>query len=138
MMIFEEADSILKSRKDATQRYEVSQVNEFNLSLDGQSLPVIFTTNFGDNIDPATRRRMKNVIRFKPLSQQQLGLACKKFFNNEVLAGCLTGIGDQIVIADFANLREQADLVGQTINRDNIREALTRTRNSRVMQNAIA
>jgi DNA polymerase III delta prime subunit len=130
-IIFEEADSLLLNREQATQRWQYSIVNDFNAHLNSHPCPVIFTTNLGSKLDAATRSRMQ-MLRFGALTAEQVRLACGIFFNNQVLAGRLCDVRG-ITLRDFVNLKAAAALEEKPVTPDNIRSAL-----SRIMRNRTA
>ena len=68
MLLFDEVDSLLFDRADATRSWEVAQVNELLTWLDGHSLPVFAATNHPGRLDPAALRRFVFKLSLGPLS----------------------------------------------------------------------
>ena len=56
VLVFDEADSLLADRRLTQRSWEVSQVNEMLTWMESHPLPFACTTNFGERLDPATRR----------------------------------------------------------------------------------
>ena len=56
-LVFDEADSLLLDRRDATRSWEITQVNEMLTWMEDHPLPVCFTTNFMERVDTASLRR---------------------------------------------------------------------------------
>lgn len=74
VLLFDEADTFLRSRANAQQPWEVSQVNEFLQQLDASRGIVACTTNLWHDLDEAALRRFTFKIEFKWLDAVQ-GLA---------------------------------------------------------------
>ena len=75
ILIFDEVDALLRSRSKAIRSHEVSTVSEFLTRLEHHTLPVIFTTNFMDNLDPALLRRVLFKVEFDYLNSEQTAQA---------------------------------------------------------------
>jgi SpoVK/Ycf46/Vps4 family AAA+-type ATPase len=83
LLLFDEFDTIGRSREDITEHGELKRVvNTFLQMLDqfeGRSL-IVAATNFEASLDPALWRRFDEVLRFeKPTSEQILYLLKKNF-----------------------------------------------------------
>ena len=74
VLLFDEADTFLRSRANARQSWEVSQVNEFLQQLEASKGLVACTTNLWQDLDEAALRRFTFKIEFKWLDGVQ-GLA---------------------------------------------------------------
>ena len=64
VLLFDEADSFLRDRRDARQSWEVTQVNEFLQQLESYPGIVACTTNLYRNLDQASLRRFVFKIEF--------------------------------------------------------------------------
>ena len=71
ILVFDEADSLLADRRGAVRSWEVSQVNEMLTWMESHPLPFACTTNFGENLDPATLRRFTFKIALDYLTAGQ-------------------------------------------------------------------
>jgi hypothetical protein len=114
-LIFDEADSLLFDRRDASRSWEISQVNEMLTQMEDHGLPVCFTTNLMDRIDAASLRRFTFHIRFSYLDREGLRRAWATFFGVEhppVDAYALANLTP----GDFTQAREQAEVLGQLGN----------------------
>ena len=56
-LVFDEADSLLASRRDAERSWEISQVNEMLTWMETHPYPFACTTNYAERLDEATARR---------------------------------------------------------------------------------
>jgi|GEM_PF-271908 len=82
-LVFDEADSLLGSRKQAGHTWEVSQVNEMLTWMESHPLPFAATTNLMSWLDEAALRRFTFKVGFKHLEDEQLELAYTHFFHRE-------------------------------------------------------
>jgi AAA+ superfamily predicted ATPase len=64
VLLIDEADSFIGSRRDARQSWEVSHVNQFLASMERYQGIFIATTNLLERVDEAAMRRFDFVIRF--------------------------------------------------------------------------
>ena len=88
VLLLDEADSFLRSRRLAERNYEVSEVNEMLQGMERFGGVFICTTNLFDELDEAALRRFTFKIRFKPLEvTQRLAM-----FATEALAGDTTAL----------------------------------------------
>ena len=94
VLLFDEADSLIYDRADATRTWEVSQVNELLTWMDLHPLPFVAATNHGARLDPAALRRFVFKAALRPLSAAGLALAWQRFFGSAAPAG----------LADLGNL----------------------------------
>ena len=110
ILVFEEADSLLADRRGAVRSWEVSQVNEMLTWMESHPLPFACTTNFGENLDPATLRRFTFKIALDYLTPVQSKVAFRAYFGTEAppdieeLANLTPG--------DFAVVRRKAEILG--------------------------
>lgn len=124
VLLLDEADSFLRSRRMAERNYEVSEVNEMLQGMERFPGVFICTTNLFDELDEAALRRFTFKIRFKALSAAQR----ERMFVAEALEGdeaALTGEHrqrlaelDQIAPGDFAAVKRQVDILGVPFSAD--------------------
>jgi SpoVK/Ycf46/Vps4 family AAA+-type ATPase len=119
VLLLDEADSFLRSRRMAERNYEVSEVNEMLQGMERFAGVFICTTNLFDELDEAALRRFTFKIRFRPLTAAQR----ERMFIAEALggdAGLLDGEQrdrlaqlDLLTPGDFAAVRRQIDVLGE-------------------------
>jgi SpoVK/Ycf46/Vps4 family AAA+-type ATPase len=119
VLLLDEADSFLRSRRMAERHYEVSEVNEMLQGMERFSGVFVCTTNLFSDLDEAALRRFTFKIRFLPLAREQR----ERMFVAEALAGDATALGaeqrarlaalDQLAPGDFASVRRQVDVLGE-------------------------
>lgn len=80
-LIFDEVDTFLNSRETGSQRYHVSEVNEFLNCLDNFQGLFFATTNFPDLLDSAALRRFDFKVKFNFLTSHQSKQMIEKYFN---------------------------------------------------------
>ena len=110
ILVFDEADSLLADRRGAVRSWEVSQVNEMLTWMESHPLPFACTTNFGENLDPATLRRFTFKIALDYLTSDQSQAAFHTYFALEAPPE----IGDLTTLTpgDFAVVRRKAEILG--------------------------
>ena len=110
ILVFDEADSLLADRRGAVRSWEVSQVNEMLTWMENHPLPFACTTNFGENLDPATLRRFTFKIALDYLTPDQSQAAFHTYFALEAPPE----IGDLTTLTpgDFAVVRRKAEILG--------------------------
>ena len=110
ILVFDEADSLLADRRGAVRSWEVSQVNEMLTWMDSHPLPFACTTNFGENLDPATLRRFTFKIALDYLTPDQSQAAFHTYFALKAPPK----IGDLTTLTpgDFAVVRRKAEILG--------------------------
>ena len=124
VLLLDEADSFLRSRRLAERNYEVSEVNEMLQGMERFAGVFICTTNLFHELDEAALRRFTFKIRFKPLSTVQR----ERMFITEVLGGaaaCLSAEQaarlarlDLLTLGDFASVQRQAEVLGEAFDAD--------------------
>ena len=124
LLLLDEADSFLRSRRMAERHYEVSEVNEMLQGMERYAGIFVCTTNLFDDLDEAALRRFTFKIRFQPLLPAQR----ERMFVAEALEGSaeqLTGEQrrrlaalDQLVPGDFAAVKRQVDVLGVAFEAD--------------------
>ncbi|GHU84077.1 ATPase [Deferribacterales bacterium] len=110
LLIFDEADSFLRDRRNAHHSWEVSQVNEMLTQMESHPLPFVCTTNLMDGLDSASLRRFTFKVKYNYLKDTQLATAFKHFFGSLPNAS-LKGLnylapGDFAVVANKANIMQ--------------------------------
>jgi SpoVK/Ycf46/Vps4 family AAA+-type ATPase len=124
VLLLDEADSYLRSRKMAERNYEVSEVNEMLQGMERFKGVFICTTNLFDELDEAALRRFTFKIRFKPLTAEQR----ERMFVAEALGGQASALTaeqgqrlrqlDALVPGDFASVKRQVDVLGEAFTPD--------------------
>jgi len=124
VLLLDEADSFLRSRRLAERHYEVSEVNEMLQGMERFSGVFICTTNLFEDLDEAALRRFTFKIRFHPLTAAQR----ERMFVAEALAGDASQLTaeqqgrlaalDQLVPGDFAAVRRQVEILAQDFEPD--------------------
>ncbi len=124
VLLLDEADSFLRSRRLAERQYEVSEVNQMLQGMERFAGVFICTTNLFEDLDEAALRRFTFKIRFHPLTAAQR----ERMFVTEALAGdgaALTAeqrarlaAMDQLVAGDFAAVKRQVDILGAAFEPD--------------------
>ena len=110
ILVFDEADSLLADRQGAMHSWEVSQVNEMLTWMESHPLPFACTTNFGENLDPATLRRFTFKIALDYLTPNQSQAAFHTYFALEAPSE----VGDLTTLTpgDFAVVHRKAEILG--------------------------
>ena len=124
VLLLDEADSFLRSRRLAERNYEVTEVNEMLQGMERFGGIFICTTNLFEELDEAALRRFTFKIRFHPLKAEQR----LQMFVAEALGGAAEALTDeqrqrlaaldQLVPGDFAAVRRQVDILGQPFEPD--------------------
>ena len=110
-LIFDEADSLLADRRRAGRRWEISQVNEMLTWMETHPLPFACTTNYGENLDPATLRRFVFKVALGYLGPESAAAAFRLFFQIESPRGLRSLRA--LTPGDFAVVRRKAETLGQ-------------------------
>jgi SpoVK/Ycf46/Vps4 family AAA+-type ATPase len=124
VLLLDEADSFLRSRRLAERNYEISEVNEMLQGMERFSGVFICTTNLFQELDEAALRRFTFKIQFKPLTGEQR----ERMFVAEALggeaslltpeqAGRLAQLGS-LAPGDFASVKRQCDVLGVSFEPD--------------------
>jgi hypothetical protein len=118
VLLLDEADSFLRSRRRAERNYEVTEVNEMLQGMERFAGIFVCTTNLFDEIDEAALRRFTFKIRFHALTAEQR----VRMFVAEALGGqadLLTAEQrgrllalDELAPGDFAAVQRQVDVLG--------------------------
>lgn len=110
VLIFDEADSFLQSRNNAQRSWEISQVNEMLTWMESHPYPFICTTNFMDSLDEASLRRFTFKIKFKYMTNEQVKLGFKHFFDKDVNENIANIKG--LTAGDFATVKKKIKFLG--------------------------
>jgi len=124
VLLLDEADSFLRSRRLAERSYEISEVNEMLQGMERFSGVFICTTNLFQELDEAALRRFTFKIQFKPLTAVQR----ERMFVAEALggdssrltaeqSGRLAQLGS-LAPGDFASVKRQCDVLGESFEPD--------------------
>ncbi|MDE2296971.1 MAG: AAA family ATPase, partial [Burkholderiales bacterium] len=118
VLLLDEADSFLRSRRLAERNYEVSEVNEMLQGMERFAGVFICTTNLFQELDEAALRRFTFKIRFKPLTAEQR----ERMFVAEALGGDASRLTREqasrlaqlgaLAPGDFAAVQRQVDVLG--------------------------
>jgi SpoVK/Ycf46/Vps4 family AAA+-type ATPase len=124
VLLLDEADSFLRSRRMAERSYEVSEVNEMLQGMERFSGVFICTTNLFEDLDEAALRRFTFKIRFMPLTAPQR----ERMFVVEALAGDAAQLTPEqagrlrqleaLAPGDFASVKRQVDVLGEVFTPD--------------------
>ena len=124
VLLLDEADSFLRSRKMAERSYEVSEVNEMLQGMERFTGVFICTTNLFGDLDEAALRRFTFKIQFKPLTPLQR----VRMFIAEALGGDAPRLTDEqrsrlmqlacLAPGDFAAVKRQVDVLGEAFEPD--------------------
>jgi SpoVK/Ycf46/Vps4 family AAA+-type ATPase len=124
VLLLDEADSFLRSRRMAERNYEVSEVNEMLQGMERFAGIFICTTNLFEDLDEAALRRFTFKIRFHALKPEQR----ERMFIAEALGGDASALNDeqrhrlldldQLTPGDFAAVKRQIDILGSELEPD--------------------
>ena len=124
VLLLDEADSFLRSRRLAERNYEISEVNEMLQGMERFAGVFICTTNLFGELDEAALRRFTFKVRFKPLTAEQR----ERMFIAEALDGDAARLSaeqqarlrelDALAPGDFASVKRQIDVLGEVFEPD--------------------
>jgi SpoVK/Ycf46/Vps4 family AAA+-type ATPase len=124
VLLLDEADSFLRSRRMAERNYEVTEVNEMLQGMERFAGIFICTTNLFEDLDAAALRRFTFKIRFQALKTEQR----ERMFVAEALGGDAARLGpeqrqrlaalDQLAPGDFAAVKRQEEVLGAAFDPD--------------------
>lgn len=120
ILVFDEADSFLRSRQSAHRSWEVSHVNEMLTQMESAQYPFICTTNLMSSLDTASLRRFLFKVKYDYLTPSQVVLAFRHFFNLNPDASRISHL-THLAPGDFAVVSRQAQLLGITEEAELIR-----------------
>jgi len=118
VLVFDEADSFLRDRKQAQRSWETTQVNEMLTWMESHPYPFICTTNLMRDLDEASLRRFTFKVKYEFLKKDQVEFAFKQFFGVETCTSLahLTHLtpGDFAVVRSkqsFLDITDKTELV---------------------------
>lgn len=124
VLLLDEADSFLRSRRMAERNYEVSEVNEMLQGMERFAGVFICTTNLFNDLDEAALRRFTFKVQFKPLTAPQR----ERMFVVEALGGDAVLLTREqsgrlaqltaLAPGDFASVKRQVDVLGEAFAPD--------------------
>jgi SpoVK/Ycf46/Vps4 family AAA+-type ATPase len=124
VLLLDEADSFLRSRRLAERNYEITEVNQMLQGMERFAGVFICTTNLFEELDEAALRRFTFKIRFQALTAVQR----KNMFVAEALKGEAAALTaeqtqrlaalDQLVMGDFAAVQRQVEILGAAFDAD--------------------
>ena len=124
VLLLDEADSFLRSRRLAERNYEVSEVNEMLQGMERFAGVFICTTNLFQDLDEAALRRFTFKVQFKPLTQPQR----ERMFVAEALGGDAAAMTREqagrlaqltsLAPGDYASVKRQVDVLGEAFAPD--------------------
>ena len=124
VLLLDEADSFLRSRRLAERSYEISEVNEMLQGMERHAGVFICTTNLFLELDEAALRRFTFKIQFKPLTPPQR----ERMYVAEALGGVAQVLTeeqrqrlsklDALTPGDFASVKRQVDVLGEVFEPD--------------------
>jgi len=113
VLVFDEVDSFLSSRKSASKSWEVTQVNEMLVQMENFNGIFIATTNLMNNLDEASLRRFDLKLEFDYLKSTQVWelfkAECKELGFKEVEISFKKKLKDleYLTPGDFAAIKRQ-------------------------------
>jgi len=120
VLIFDEGDSFLQNRANAIRIWEITQVNEMLTQMEKHPYPFICTTNLMENIDAASLRRFTFKIKYNYMTEEQIQLAFKYFFDLTLEKPCSLCLAP----GDFNVVRRKAEILGMLHNKNKLLEML--------------
>jgi SpoVK/Ycf46/Vps4 family AAA+-type ATPase len=124
VLLLDEADSFLRSRRMAERHYEVTEVNQMLQGMERFGGVFICTTNLFEDLDEAALRRFTFKLRFHVLKPEQR----ERMFVAEALGGEASFLNDeqrarlalldQLTAGDFAAVKRQVDILGEAFAPD--------------------
>lgn len=111
LLLLDEADALLRDRRDANRGWEVSMTNEMLSWMERHPAPFIVTTNLADTLDPATTRRFLFRIRFEPLDATRAAALWEHYFDD--LAPVALGELEGLTPSDFALVARRVSFTGE-------------------------
>lgn len=135
VLIIDEVDSFLQSRKNAQHSWEVSTVNELLTQLESFDWPFIATTNFIVNLDDASFRRFDYKIKYDYMLINQVIKAFKIFFNIKVNNKEVSNL-TKLTPGDFKCVQDKIRLI-KNKSKNNIIELLIKEQDYKQERSAI-
>ena len=126
ILFFDEIDSFLQDRSNASQSWEVTQVNELLQQMESFDGIMIAATNFSTNLDPATARRFTFKLEFGYLEDEGKRRFFERFFGTTLAQDERKALDalKNLAPGDFRTVRQELFYLGNEVtNMDRI-EAL--------------
>ena len=107
VLLFDEVDSFFRERSLASQRFEITETNEFLTQMENYDGIVICTTNLRGIMDKAMQRRFHIMVEFKALKAEGVETLLSKYFplfefdDNAIQSLCRY---DSVTPGDFGNI----------------------------------
>ena len=124
VLLLDEADSLMRSRRRAERHYEVSEVNQMLQGMERFGGIFVCTTNLFEDLDEAALRRFTFKLRFHALKPEQR----EQMFVTEALGGEAQRLNDEqrarlaaldeLAAGDFAAVKRQVEILGETFEPD--------------------
>ena len=124
VLLLDEADSFLRSRRMAERHYEVTEVNQMLQGMERFGGIFVCTTNLFEDLDEAALRRFTFKLRFHPLTREQR----ERMFVAEALGGAAPLLDDeqrarlaaldQLTAGDVAAVQRQVQILGEAFEPD--------------------
>ena len=116
LLVFDEADSLLHTRREARTSWEVSHVNEMLTWMERHPYPFVCTTNFCEKLDEAAFRRFTFKVRFDYLTKPQIRSAFQTFFDMQAPKEVL--LISNLTPSDFAVVKRKLEYMEKTDARE--------------------
>ena len=111
MLIFDEADSLLRDRTLAEYSWEATQVNEMLTQMESHPLPFVCTTNLMDRLDKASLRRFTFKVKYDFMTSEQVVNAFRYFFGQDIDAKAVQDL-TCLTPGDFVVVKKKAGILG--------------------------
>lgn len=112
ILLIDEGDTFLRSRKLARTSWEVSQVNEMLSQMETNEQPFVLSTNLMQDIDVAALRRFTFKMEFRYLRPEQAVEMFEAYFGAKAPSSIAKL--DILTPGDFAAVKDRADITGDT------------------------
>ena len=112
ILLIDEGDTFLRSRKLATRSWESAMTNQMLTEMESHTHPFILTTNLMNDLDEAALRRFTFKIKFDFVKPDQAMSLFKTFFDAE--APSAIKYVHILTAGDFAAVKEKADFLEVT------------------------
>lgn len=116
VLLFDEVDSFFRDRTLASQRFEITETNEFLTQMENYDGIVICTTNLRGIMDKAMQRRFHIMVEFKALKTEGVVTLLSKYFpqfefdDNAIQSLCKYG---SVTLGDFGNIASRLRFMRQ-------------------------
>ncbi|WP_016956718.1 AAA family ATPase [Catenovulum agarivorans] len=118
VLLFDEADGLLRTRESANQSWEISQINEFLAQLENFDGICFVATNFPKTLDLALQRRFDFNVFFDYLTHAQLCKAVALDTKRKLTSAQQNQLKQLTKIApgDLTKIRRQARVIAKPLN----------------------